>query len=383
MFKKQSEQVDFGKRSGLKVYPVSIGAMRFPEDDNQAVALIRQAIDAGMIYIDTSRGYGDSEIKLGKALKDGYREKVILSTKCSPWGKKIEPTDDASAECTYKRIKESMQRLDVEYLDFYQIWNIMSPECYEKAVRKGGMLDGIRKAMDEGLVRHTGFTTHDKPENISRYIDEADWCETILFTYNMMNQTYKDVVAKAHDKGIATVVMNPMGGGMFAEGSPVFDKAVKDAVDLDNAIEAAHLYLASDPNVDTILCGITKPEDIFSTIENYQKPFLTPDQMQALEKAMAGLSMESMGFCTGCKYCLPCPKGINIPEMMNIVYTTKLLKAHRRAKEFYGWAFNEDNPEKSSHPTDCIECGQCEQKCTQRLKIIDELKYLVSCPELK
>lgn len=224
---KQTKQVEFGKRSGLKVHPVSLGGMRFPEDIDQAVALIRQAIDSGMVYIDTSRGYLDSEVKLNKALKDGYREKVILSTKCSPWIKKVEPTDNASADCTFRRIVESMERLGVEYLDFYQIWNILSPECYEKATRKGGMVDGIKKAMDQGLVKHTGFTTHDTPENISRYIDEADWCETILFTYNMLNPTYKDIIAKAHDKGIATVVMNPIGGGMLAEDSAVLKKSRK------------------------------------------------------------------------------------------------------------------------------------------------------------
>ena len=99
----QTKKVDFGQRSGIEVFPVSIGAMRLPEEE-KATPLIRQAIDAGMIYIDTSRGYGDSEIKLGKALKDGYRDKVFLSTKCSPWIKKLEPTDDTSAECTYKNI---------------------------------------------------------------------------------------------------------------------------------------------------------------------------------------------------------------------------------------------------------------------------------------
>ena len=179
----QDKKIPFGKRSGLEVCPVSIGAMRLPEDDQQAVELLRQAIDANMIYIDTSRGYGDSEIKLGKALKDGYREKVILSTKWAPWVKKYEPDDDASAECTYKRICESMERLDVDYLDFYQIWNIHSEECFKLVTQKGGMLDGIRRAMDEGLVRHTGFTTHDTPENISKYIDQADWCEVIPITH--------------------------------------------------------------------------------------------------------------------------------------------------------------------------------------------------------
>ena len=88
----------FGKRSGFEVAPVSIGAMRLPEDCTDAVALIRYAIDSGMCYIDTSRGYGESEFKLGRALKDGYREKVILSSKCSPWIKKVREDDDGSAD---------------------------------------------------------------------------------------------------------------------------------------------------------------------------------------------------------------------------------------------------------------------------------------------
>ena len=151
--------------------------MRLPADNDEAVALLRQAIDSGMTYIDTSRGYGDSEIKVGKALKDGYREKVILSTKWSPWVVKIEKDDTPSAACTYKRICESMERLDVDYLDFYQVWSVMKPENFEAAVAPGGMVEGIRRAVDEGLVGHIGMTTHDAPENVSAQLDRADWCE--------------------------------------------------------------------------------------------------------------------------------------------------------------------------------------------------------------
>ena len=93
----------------------------------------------------------------------------------------VEPDDKPTAECTYKRLIESMQRLDVEYLDFYQVWNIDSNEHYDQATCKGGMLDAVVRAMDEGLVRHTGFTTHDSPENVSGHIARADWCEAILF----------------------------------------------------------------------------------------------------------------------------------------------------------------------------------------------------------
>ncbi len=373
---KQTKQVDFGKRSGLKVYPVSIGAMRLPQDDQEAVSLLREAIDANMVYIDTSRGYGDSEIKVGKALKDGWREKVILSTKWSPWAIKMDAEDKPTADYTYKRIMQSLERLDVEYVDFYQLWSISNAEQYKQATQKGGMLDGIMWAKDEGLIKHVGMTTHDKPENISRYIDEADWCEAILFTYNIMNQTYKDTIAKAHEKGIATIVMNPVGGGMFAENSPTLNKTTKDAVGIEDAVEVAHRYLVADENVDTIVCGISKPSDIKSTVENYQKPPLTTDQREAIEEAMKKLSSNAMGFCTGCKYCMPCPKGIHIPEMMNVIYFEKMLQVGKRAKDMYDWYLGEVNANASAHPAECIECGECEQKCTQKLKIIKEIKYL-------
>ncbi|HBR18987.1 MAG: hypothetical protein A2Y13_06765 [Planctomycetes bacterium GWC2_45_44] len=374
---KQTRVVDFGKRSGLKVHPVSIGGMRLP-DEEQAIPLLRQAIDAGMIYIDTSRGYPDSEIKIGKALKNGYREKVILSTKWCPWNLKVEPTDDTSAECTYKRITESMRRLDVECLDFYQLWSINNEEQYHQATQKGGMLDGIFKAMKEGLVKHVGFTTHDTPENISRYIDQADWCEAILFTYNMLDRTYEDVIAKAHEKGIATIVMNPIAGGLFTQDSPPIKNAIKKTLGVDDSVEAAHRWLKTNKNIDTIVCGINKPSDITSTIENYEKPVFTAEQMKHLNAEFAKISKQNTGFCVNCGYCLPCPVGINIPPFMQAAYFSEFLKIDNQAGEMYGWQMNPVNASKSADPCKCAECGKCEQKCTQKIKIIQMLKTLKS-----
>jgi hypothetical protein len=355
---------------------VSIGAMRLPENIDDAVSLLRQAIDAGMIYIDTSRGYSDSELKLAKALKDGYREKVILSTKWSPWVIKIESDDNASADCMYKRIIESIKRLDVDYLDFYQIWSINNEEQYAQATRKGGMLDGVFRAMKEGLVKHTGFTTHDTPENISRYIDEADWCEAILFTYNMLERTNADVIAKAHAKGIATIVMNPVCGGLFVEEVPQIKNAVKNALGIDDTVQTAHRWLKGDENVDTILCGFQKPSDITSTLANYEKEPLSAEQRNRVENEFAKISKKHTGFCTDCKYCLPCPKDINIPGFMNAAYFSEFLNADQRAQGGYGWQLSPVNASKSADPGDCIECGKCEQKCTQKIKIIEMLKTL-------
>ncbi|UCG17764.1 MAG: aldo/keto reductase [Phycisphaerales bacterium] len=364
----QRQWVDFGKRSGLKCHRVSIGAMRLPDDEDEAARLMRQAIDAGMIYIDTSRGYGASEIKVGKSLKEGYREKVILSTKWSPWNQKVEETDDASAACTYKRLVESMERLDVEHLDFYQVWSINSYEQYRQVIAKGGMLDGIRRAVDEGLVGHMGFTTHDTPENVSNYLDETDWCEAILFTYNILNQKYQEVIAKAHEKGIATIVMNPLGGGLLAENSPV----IRNAIGRDDVVALAHRYLAGDPNVDTILCGISKPSDITGTLENFAKPPLTAEERKTLEKLTDLLSKENMGFCTRCNYCMPCPNGLDIPGILHVVYLERLLECPKVAGDLYKWVAN---PDKRTRATDCTECGECEDKCTQKLSIMEEMKY--------
>ena len=220
------EEIKFGLRSGFTVPRASMGTMRLPEDHDEAVALLRHAIDSGMKYIDTSRGYGESEIKIGKALKDGYREKVILSTKWCPWVMKVEESDDTSSDCMRKRIEESMTRLDVDYLDYYQIWNIDSREHYDQAIAKGGMLEGVQKAMSDGLVGHTGFTTHDNVENLLTYIEEVDWCEIILFTYNLLNQTYAPAIEAAHKKGIGTVIMNPVGGGILNNPSVFLNELV-------------------------------------------------------------------------------------------------------------------------------------------------------------
>lgn len=356
---------DFGKRSGLSVRPVSIGAMRLPGDVKDAVDLVRRAIDAGMCYIDTSRGYGESEFVLGRALQDGYRDKVILSTKCSPWIKKVRDTDEPDAATTRQRIEESILRLGVDYLDFYQIWNVNNRENWDKATRPGGMLDGIRGAMEDGLVRHTGFTTHDSVENLLDYIETAEWAEVILFSYNMLSQTYAPAIEAAHNKGIGTIVMNPVGGGKLAEHSPVLDDLVKQ-VDAESLADLAVRWVLSNPNVTTIISGISKPSDVDDTVASGERGPLDAEQMKTVTTFFNELSREKVGFCTGCKYCMPCPTGINIPAIMSCVYEDRFLGLKSGAKGAYRWAGK-------VKADACIKCGKCEEKCTQHLNIIEEM----------
>jgi hypothetical protein len=361
------KQIHFGARSGFQIPRANIGAMRLPGNIDEAVALIRYAIDSGMRYIDTSRGYGDSEIKLGKALKDGYRQKVILSTKWAPWITKLEPTDDTSADCVRKRIDESMKRLDVEYLDYYQVWNIDSPEHYAQAIAKGGMLDGIRKAIDEKRVGHTGFTTHDTPENIARYVQEADWCEIILFTYNLLNRRYAPAIAAAHAKGIGTIIMNPVGGGKLGENSERF-LAQASNVGARNVPDLAMRYILSNQNVTTIISGISKKSDVDAAIAAADAPAFSTDLMASIEAFLDGIAKGNDGFCTGCKYCLPCPQEINIPAVLSCIHDHRFLGFQKNARERYKQI-------KEAKADQCAQCGQCEPKCTQKLKIAEEMEY--------
>ncbi|MHB1460751.1 MAG: aldo/keto reductase [Armatimonadota bacterium] len=361
------QQLPFGQRNGLTVARGSIGGMRLPADIDEAVAVIRRAIDSGMKYIDTSRGYGDSEIKIGKALKDGYREKVILSTKWAPWIVKIEESDDSSADCVRKRIDESMKRLDVEYLDYYQVWNIQNRENYDAAVCKGGFLEGIQKAMAEGLVRRTGFTTHDSVENLLSYMPEIDWADIILFTFNILNRSYMPAIKAAHERGIGTIIMNPVCGGMLNQENPTL-AALSQKVGAKNIADMGIRWLMSQPYVTTIISGITTLEDVDRSVASVTDGAFTPEQAALIDAKLDELDSMKEAFCTGCRYCMPCPQGIEIPAIMGMNSTYRFQGFQQNAKDQYAAL-------QGSKADACVQCGECEAKCTQHLPIMDEMRW--------
>ncbi len=361
------QQRAFGQRSGFQIPRANIGGMRLPKDVDAAVSLIRHAIDSGMRYIDTSRGYGESEWIIGLALKDGYRDKVVLSTKWAPWVTKIDPSDVPSSDCVRRRIEESMKRLDVSYLDFYQIWSVTKREHYQQAVAKGGMLEGILKAKEDGLVGHTGFTTHDSVENLLDYIEEADWCEIILTSYNLLNRRYAPVIRAAHRKGIGTVIMNPVGGGKLAEASPVLMELARE-VGATSVPDLAVRYVLSNPNIDTMISGLSKLSDVDDTIDSVERGPFGPDHVAHIDKFLESLSRESLEFCTSCRYCMPCPEGIDIPAIMSCIYDYRYWGFHEASRRRYGNM-------KTEKADACVQCGQCEEACTQHLKIMEEMAY--------
>lgn len=354
-----------GTRSGLSVPLVNIGTGRLPHDLDEAAALIRYAVDAGMVLIDSSRTYDNSELKVARALKDGYRDRVLLSDKWSPWAVKVEETDVPTSDCARKRIDEQLRRLEVDHLDFYLLWLLNTPEHFHLATRKGGLLDGVLKAHEEGLVGHIGFSSHDTPEHICGYLRDSDWCEVVVVSYNMINHHAASVLRQAKLLGIGTVIMNPVGGGKFIQKSRVFD-ALTDAAGIQSAPELAIRYILSNPNADTLLSGIAKAGDVDNTLFAVDKGPLSSGQIDQVQQLLDSMDAEISQFCTACGYCMPCPQGVNIPAVMACLERERFWDLPESARKKYRIL--------RKHSADaCIHCNECTSKCPQHLQVMEEM----------
>ena len=350
-------------KSGLNVSALSIGAMRLPDMDD-AVALLRQAIDSGCNYIDTSRGYGDSELKLARALKDGYRSKVLLSTKCSPWIMQEEGYT-ASADHARRKIEDSMKRLEVDRLDFYQVWNIDCAENYAKAIAKGGVVDGIHRAMKDGIVGHIAATTH-APEDVVFQMIDSGLFEAITVTYHLLDRRRAAVMERAAAKGVGVIVMNPLGGGFLAHENAVIRNLLPGRPRTSK--ELALRYAMDHEAVSCVISGFSKMSDVHENVAVANGNPLSEADHKTIDEGMVQLDQRMKSFCTACGYCLPCEAGVAIRKILRIAATARVFEIPDVGKWRYA---NLVPPE--ARADKCTRCGKCEPKCTNKLAIREEL----------
>ena len=350
--------------SGLAVSSLSIGAMRLPKDVDEAVALLRRAIDAGCNYIDTSFGYGDSEVKLARALKDGYRQRVLLSTKCSPWIHK-EDGYTTSADDTLRKMEESMVRLEVDYLDFYQVWNVTDAETFAQASRPGQMVDGINRAIKSGVVRHIAATAHASDEVVTDMIDSGLF-EAITISYNILNRGREAVMAHAFEKGVGIVAMNPIAGGLLGCHSPALD-GILPSFPLSTT-QLSLKFVIEHPHVSCAISGISKMSDVEENVAAALAPPLTEGEREALVAGLVRIQKESVEFCTQCGYCMPCEQGVEIRRIFDMVNKYRILGMEDWARAAYA------NLKPEQRADACTACGACVPKCTNHLDIPAELQ---------
>jgi len=364
---------EFGK-TGIKMSNLGFGAMRLPMrgegdkreiDDDLAIPLMRRAFDLGVNYIDTAPYYCDklSEIAVGKALK-GYRDKVYLSTK--------NPIENLSADDWMKRLESSLTKLDVDYIDFYHFWGINLKGFQEWEKLSNGPLQAAERAKAEGLIRHISFSYHDSAENL-RYIIDSGRFESVLVQYNLLDRANEENIAYAKEKGLGTVIMGPIAGGRLGAPSNVIQGLLKEKP--ASTAEMAMRFVLANPNVDISLSGM---ENIAMLEENAKiasmEGYLTPAEIITVNKMMEENKKLAELYCTSCDYCKPCPKEIDIPHLFNMMNNHRVYGLTEHSKAAYAAMMNGTSWKKSADASKCIECGICEEKCPQKLKIIKQLK---------
>ncbi|MHC4711695.1 MAG: aldo/keto reductase [Planctomycetota bacterium] len=344
-------------KSGVKLSCIGFGGMRIPTgrgvSEKQAIATVRRAIDLGVNYIETAPGYGDSEILIGKAIKDGYRERAYVSTK----------SHTRSAAEMRSALEKSLERLQVERLDFYHMWYICSADDWKHVMKKGGPLEGARKAQSERLIDHIGITTHAPISVVKEMVDCGEY-ELVTISCNAANREYEEIIDYAGERDVGVVIMNPLAGGMLARPP----RGAKNQLRPRPHIMAALGFLLANPHVTTAICGAKSPEEMEEDVAAGE--FL-PSGAAAAARG-ADLAETEEDFCTTCGYCMPCEFGVNIPQaMLNWNY-----------RKLYGMDFSKWSKKARKQLREivrfgeCTECGACIERCPNSLPIIDRLREL-------
>lgn len=363
---------DFGK-TGIKISSLGFGAMRLPTreingktvyDYEESVRIIHKAFELGVNYIDTAPYYCDkeSEIIVGQALKT-WRDRVYVSTK--------NPIENDSGEDFLKRLETSLKKLDTDYVDFYHMWGISLETFRTKIDVPGGPLEAALRAKEEGLIKHLSFSFHDKSENMIPIIDSG-YFESVLAQYNLMDRSNEAAIAHANAKGLGVVVMGPVGGGRLGYASSTIAQLLPGKV--KSSPEIALRFVLSNPSVSCALSGmgteamVRENAGIAATIAP-----LTDEETAQINAAMEENKKLEGLYCTGCNYCMPCPAGVNIPLNFQIMNYHRVYQLTDYARGQYRMIGTVDWM-KGNKASACVDCGECETKCPQKLEIRKQLK---------
>ncbi len=368
----------FGKLD-WEVSALGFGAMRLPILDNdtskidepEAIRMIRHAIDQGVNYVDTAYPYhrGNSEFLVGKALKDGYRQKVALATKMPTW--LVEKREDFD-----KYLDEQLGKLQTERMDFYLLHGL-SNQRWPK-IRDLGVTDWAEEKIDEGKIGHIGFSFHDEYPMIKEIVDHYDGWTFCQIQYNYMDteSSYRAPGTKglkhAASKGLAVVVMEPIQGGRLAITSPPEIQELWDEAPVERSpAEWALQWVWNHPEVSVVLSGMSTMQHVVENIESAGRSgpgILTREELDVVAEVQKKYAELGYIGCTKCLYCQPCPEGVLIPQIIGVL-NENYTKSRDEAKKAYLEALPEEG-----RAGKCAQCGTCEEQCPQGLPIMNLMR---------
>lgn len=360
------------RRFGRLDWPVSalgFGAMRLPTksgndtviDEEEATRMLHYAIDHGVNYIDTAYNYhrGESERFVGRALKGGYRDRARLATKMPYWEVKSKADFD-------KILNDQLQKLQVEQIDFYLLHSL-NKQSWSKMYEMDA-LDWLEKVRKEGKIDRIGFSFHDDYPVFKEIVDAYPW-DFCQIQYNYMdteNQAGTEGLKYAAAKEMAVVIMEPLLGGKLVNPPARIRKLWESAKVKRSAAEWGLQWLWDQPEVAVVLSGMSAMTEVRENIASATKSgvdLLTEEEQALIKRVRIEYERLSPIPCTRCRYCMPCPNGVDIPRNFSIYNEGVIYDKEQNARGDYLFMSEE------VRAANCLNCRECEDKCPQKISI--------------
>jgi predicted aldo/keto reductase-like oxidoreductase len=354
--------------TGLMVSRLGLGCMRLPADEAEAVALVRHGINHGINYLDTAYVYGSSEAVLGKALKEGYREKVVLASKSPLW--QIKSPADLEA-C----LDRQLRRLKTDYLDVYLLHNLYTNNLTRaKLFDAFGFLDDM---IQKGKIRCKGFSIHNTFAAFKDIVEDYYW-DMAQIQLNILDEDHQvglQGLALGAALGLAMVVMEPLRGGVLIANAPL---AVKELVaahpEKRSLVEWCLRWLYDKPEVTVVLSGASTLAQLQENLEvfsNSAPDVLSDADREFFEQLKAAYRSVYQVGCSGCGYCMPCPQRVDIPQVFKTYNHYLLAEGKSRVDQMY---YQRSLLAGGQGADRCTACGACALRCPQALAVPTLLK---------
>ena len=360
---------------GNQLSILGFGCMRFPQkmgriDMEETEREIMTAYQAGVNYYDTAYIYPGSEAALGEIFeKNNIREKVYIATKLPHY--LIKSVADMD-----KLFAEELRRLRTDYVDYYLMHMLTDTDTWNR-LKSLGIEEWIAQKKASGAIRQIGFSYHGNSEMFCNLVDAYDW-DFCQIQYNYMDehsQAGRRGLYHAHEKGIPVIIMEPLRGGKLVNRLPDTAKKIFDEYKIKRTpAQWAFRWLWNQPEVTVVLSGMNSDEmvrDNIQTASTVEVGELGEDEEQMLKQVVAAINAKMKVGCTGCGYCMPCPKGVDIPGTFAAY--------NRRYAEGKFWSFVDyvmctTLRKNSTAASNCVGCGKCEKHCPQHIEIRKNLK---------
>ncbi len=359
------------EKLGIETSLLGFGCMRFPTggdgkiDRERAKAMLEKALAAGVNYFDTAWPYhgGESELFVGEALKGHPRDSFYLATKLPGW----EVKSLADVDRIFNRQLENLQ---TDYIDFYLMHGMKSGNWRE--MRKLGVVERLEQLKAEGKIRYLGFSFHDSYETFEEILSYRYWdfCQIQL---NYMDTEYQAGLkgyALAEKMGVPLVIMEPVKGGSLAAFASDITEKFHTLDPQASMASFALRWVGSLPNVKVILSGMSSMEQVEDNLKTFSdfKP-LSEEEQATIREVVELMNSRIQNGCTGCRYCMPCPAGVNIPASFGCWNRYHMYQNYNAVKRHW-----EEDMGEAQQPKNCIKCGKCEQACPQHLHIREDLE---------